>query len=131
MNFRTPGLFGLACALLLGSATGLAKEELSLSNKWRIECSESAKSDGTLLFRVTPQDGTSIDVPVTISKGRSENHVAQDIRDALQKTLDAEAFHAEIDDGEDVLVKKKRGPDFALVLVESSVEAVRIRVQKE
>ena len=130
MRLRTPGLSGLAGTLLLVAAGAVAGDKPSFSNKWRIEVSESAKSAGTILFRVTPTDSSPIDVTVTIANGRSENHVAQDIRDAMKSTLDAAAFHAEIDDGEDVLLKTK-GPDFALALVKSNVEAVRITVEKE
>jgi hypothetical protein len=131
MKFRTSPLFGLACTLALASAAAYAEDKPSYSNKWRIEVSESAKSAGTMLFRLTPKDGTPVDVSVAIADGRSENHVAKDIRDAMKTALDAKAFHTEVDDGEDVLVKKKKGPDFALVLVESNVEAVRINVEKE
>lgn len=133
MRTTRNGLFGLACALALATGAATAADEaLRYSNKWRIEVSESAKSDGTLLFRLTPKDGTATDVAVAIKKGRSENHVADDIRDAMKATLDAKAYSAEVDDGEDVLVKRHHGqPDFSVVLVESSVEAVRIEIEKE
>ena len=71
------------------------------------------------------------DVTVAIEKGRGENSIAKDIRDAFKAALDEKSFHTETDDGEDVLLKKKKGPDFALVLVESTVESVRINVEKE
>ena len=131
MRFRALGLFGLACTLALATATGSAEEALKYSNKWRIEVSEGANSDGTMTFRVTPKDGTATDVSVAIKNGRSENHVAGDIRDALKAGLDAKAFKVEKDDGEDVLVKKRSGKDFALVMVESTVKSVRINIEKE
>jgi hypothetical protein len=106
-------------------------DDLKLSNKWRVEVSEGAKSDGTILFRVTPKDGTAVDVPVAIKDGTSENHVARTIRDAFRATLDKDEFHSETDDGEDVLLKKRKGPNFELKFVESDVKAVRIRVKKE
>jgi hypothetical protein len=106
-------------------------DDLKLSNKWRVEVSEGAKSDGTILFRVTPKDGTAVDVPVAIKDGTSENHVARTIRDAFRATLDKDEFHSETDDGEDVLLKKRKGPNFELKFIESDVKAVRIRVKKE
>jgi hypothetical protein len=132
MKLRTTTLFGFAAAILL--ACGLAtadSHEPSYSNKWRAEVSGSAKSDGTLLFRVTPKEGTPVDVTVAIEKGRGENNIAKDIRDAFKAALDEKSFHTETDDGEDVLLKKKKGPDFALELVESTVESVRINIEKE
>jgi hypothetical protein len=106
-------------------------EDLKLSNKWRVEVSETARSDGTIVFRVTPKDGTPTDVTVAIKDGRGENNIAGDIRDAFRATLDKKAFHSETDDGEDVLLKKRKGPDFELKLVESTVKATRINVGKE
>ena len=106
-------------------------EDLKLSNKWRVEVSETARSDGTIVFRVTPKDGTPTDVTVAIKDGRGENNIAGDIRDAFRATLDKEEFHSETDDGEDVLLKKRKGPTFELKLVESTVKATRINVQKE
>jgi hypothetical protein len=123
-----PAVFA-AFALLSGSP-GLAGD-LKLSNKWRVEVSEAANNDGTILFRVTPKDGAPVDVPVAIRKGRGENAVAKDIRDAFKATLDKDTYHSETDDGEDVLLKKRKGPDFELKFVESDVKGTRIRVEKE
>ena len=131
MNFRPTTLYGLAAALVLASGMAAADDQPSYSNKWRVEVSESAKSDGTMLFRVTPKDGTPVDVTVSIKDGRGENNIAKDIRDAFKAALDPKSFHTETDDGEDVLLKKKKGPDFALVLVESTVESVRLNIEKE
>jgi len=121
----------LLAAVVVFAAMPASAEELKLSNKWRVNVSESAKSDGTILFRVTPKDGTAVDVPVAIKDGTSENHVARTIRDAFRATLDKDEFHSETDDGEDVLLKKRKGPDFELKFVESDVKAVRIHVRKE
>jgi hypothetical protein len=131
MRLRALGLFGLACTLALATTVGHAEEALTYSNKWRIEVSEGANSDGTMTFRVTPKEGTATDVSVAIKDGRSENNVASDIRDALKAGLDSKVFKVEKDDGEDVLVKKRTGKDFALVLVESTVKSVRINIDKE
>jgi hypothetical protein len=108
-----------------------AADGLSLSNKWRIEVSEGANNDGTIVFRVTPKEGTPVDVTVQIKDGRSENGVASDVREALKKSLDPKVYKVEKDDGEDVLVKKRKGPDFELKFVESTVKGTRINVEKE
>ena len=132
MKFGSSTLLGFAAALVLAcGAAAAADDQPAYSNKWRIEVSESAKSDGTMLFRVTPKEGTPVEVTVSIKDGRGENNIAKDIRDAFKGALDAKSFHTETDDGEDVLLKKKKGPDFALVLVESTVEATRLNIEKE
>lgn len=129
-SLRTMSSTLAAVALLLSGATALAGD-LKLSNKWRVEVSEGAHNAGTILFRVTPKDGQPVDVTVAIKEGRGENGVAQDIRDAFRATLDKDAYHAETDDGEDVLLKKKMGPDFELKFVESDIKGTRINVEKE
>jgi len=151
MNFRTLGTLGLAAGLSLMSVAAFAQEPatatpaateapaapatpaapLKLSNKWRIEVSEGANNTGTLLFRVTPDKGTAMDIVVNIKKGRSENGVATDIKDTLKKALDPKVYHVEKDDGEDVLVKRRKGPNFEVKFVESTLKGTRINIDKE
>jgi hypothetical protein len=133
MRYRFLATLGLAFGLAMGSAAVAsdAAHAPSLSNKWRIEVSGGANSAGYLLFRVTPDQGTPVDVKVGIDDGRGENAVAGDIRNAMKKTLDGKTYKVEVDDGEDVLVKKRKGPDFAVELVESTVKNTRVKIEKE
>jgi hypothetical protein len=112
-------------------AAAMVPVELTYSNKWRLEVSEGANNDGDLLFRVTPKDGTPVDVRVHLKDGRGEDGCARDIRDAFKATLDKDSYNIDLDDGEDVLVKKRKGPDFALQLVESTVKGTRITIDRE
>jgi hypothetical protein len=102
------------------------------THKWRIEMSGQALTTGEILFRVTPRQGESVDVSVGIKSGRDENNVAKDVRDALAAKLSPDRYSIEVDDGEDILIKKKEGqPDFAIELVESNVQNVSIKVEGE
>jgi hypothetical protein len=102
------------------------------SNKWRIELDGQALKTGDMLFRVTPRQGEATDVAVNIRSGRAENNVAKDVRDAFAAKLSPERYTVEVDDGEDILVKKKDGqPDFALELVESDVANVSVKIEGE
>jgi hypothetical protein len=102
------------------------------SNKWRIEMSGQALTTGEIVFRVTPRQGDPVDVTVGIRSGRAENNVAKDVRDALAAKLNPDRYTVEVDDGEDILVKKKEGqPDFALELIDSDVQNVSIKVEGE
>jgi len=104
----------------------------SYSNAWRIEVSEGANSDGEILFRVTPKGGATQDVRVVIDDGTSEDHVARVIKNTFEDQLDTSRYDIEMDDEEDVLVKKDlTEPRFALELVSSTVKSVRLHVQKE
>jgi hypothetical protein len=101
------------------------------SNKWRIEFSGGARSNGAIVLRVTPVGGTGTDVEILIPADAGENRVASLVRDGLYAAL-GKGYHVERDDGEDVLVKRRRPtPDFDLVLVSNSVEGVRMRLQHE
>jgi hypothetical protein len=154
MNFRTLGMLALAAGLALCSVYAFAQEPaattpaateaieatatpatpaapLKLSNKWRIKVREGANNTGTLLFRVTPDKGTATDIVVNIEKGRSENGVATDIKNTFKQALDPKVYHVETDDGEDVLVKKRKGPDYEVKLVESTLKGTRIYLDKE
>jgi hypothetical protein len=102
------------------------------ANKWRIELDGQALNSGDLQFRVTPRQGEAIDVVAAIRSGRAENNVARDVRDAFAAKLSPERYTVEVDDGEDILIKKKDGqPDFALELVDSNVRNVNIKVEGE
>ncbi|SRR5258705_7087187 len=119
----------LGLAWLGGAVAG---DSSNYSNKWRIECSGRAQGEGDIHFRVTPKEGAETDVDVAIAQGRSENDVARDVRDAFKSQLPTDRYHVESDDGEDVLIKVKEGtPDISLVLVESTVEHVRLHVERE
>ena len=160
MNFRTLGMLALAAGLASSPIAAIAQEPaattpatteatanpaameaatapappaapLKLSNKWRIEVSEGANNTGTLLFRVTPDKGTATDIVVNVEKGRGENGVATDIKNTFKKALDPKIYHVETDDGEDVLVKKRKGPDYEVKLVESTLKGTRISIDKE
>ena len=102
------------------------------ANKWRIELDGQALKTGDIQFRVTPRQGEPTDVTVSIRSGRAENNVAKDVRDAFAAKLDPKRFSVEVDDGEDILIKKKEGqPDFALELLDSNVQNVSIKIEGE
>ena len=105
--------------------------ELKYSNKWRLEVSEGANNDGTLHFRITPKDGTPVDINVPLKNGRGEDGCAREIRDAFDAVLDKKVYKIELDDGEDVLVKNRKGPVFAVELVESTVKGTRVNIGRE
>jgi major membrane immunogen (membrane-anchored lipoprotein) len=102
------------------------------SNKWRIEVSEGANSDGEFVFHVTPRDGETQVVTIEIDDGESENHVARTIKNGFEDQLDTGDYDIEMDDGEDVLIKKDTfQPDFALEIISSTVKSVRLKVERE
>jgi len=133
----------LAAALMLTGYVASAQEaapsttqpainpDLKYSNKWRIEVKEGSNNDGVARFRVTPQGEAPIEVNVSIRDGRSENGVASDVQKAFKAALDKKRFKVEGDDFEDVLVKKKSGPDFSIQLIESTLKGTHFDIERE
>ena len=102
-----------------------------VQNKWRLEFSGNAESDGRIVLELSPEQGEPQRATVDIRKGRSENGVARDVRDAL-KAQAGQRYTVEVDDGEDVLVKKRRGEhDFVVTVVENTVDGVRLDIDAE
>ena len=112
-------------------ASPAASADLKYSNKWRIEVKEGANNDGVARFRVTPQGGTPVEVTVKIRDGRSENGVAADVKNAFKAALDKKIYKVEGDDFEDVLVKKRKGPEFSIELVESTLKGTHFDLERE
>ena len=117
----------LALLLVLATAAAWAAP----SNKWRIQVSSDADSDGVVVFRIAPTDAPAVDIAVQVPKDAGENHVARLIRDTLRARL-GDRYKVEVDDGEDVLVKKHHGSaDFDLTLQQKTVAGVRITIDRE
>ncbi|MFC3816011.1 hypothetical protein [Lysobacter sp. GCM10012299] len=113
--------------LLCASAIALA----SPSNKWRIQVSSDADSDGIVAFHIAPVKEPAIDVSVAIPKDAGENHIARLIRDQLRAKL-GDSYRVEVDDGEDVLVKKHHGDaNFELTITQKTAKGVRITLDRE
>jgi len=126
-----PGSFLLAVtllALLLAAFTAAA----SPSNKWRLEFSGGADSDGTIVLRISPEGGTPIDASIDVKDGTGENAVAKTVVKGLEAQLPEDGYHVERDDGEDVLIKKRHGAaNFDVEIVSNTVKGVRINRDRE
>jgi len=86
-----PRFFFLIALYLLTPAAVLA----DTSNKWRIKVDGGANSDGEMIFHVTPKNGETIVVRVTMKNGTGENRVAKTIRDAFEVQLLGDLYHVE------------------------------------
>ena len=115
---------GLVLATSLAFASGV-------ENKWRLQFSGGAESDGRIVLELSPAEGEPLRATAQISKGRSENGVARDVGAALQAQA-GQRYNIEVDDGEDVLVKRHDGErKFVVTIVENSVRGVRIEPDAE
>jgi hypothetical protein len=118
-------LLPLLVALLFAAAVA------SPSNKWRIQISSGADSEGVVVFHLAPVNEPAVDVTVQVAKGTGENSMAQKVRDAMRQHL-GKSYKVEVDDGEDVLVKRPMGKaSFDLTIQQNTVKGVRITLDKE
>ena len=101
------------------------------SNKWRILFNHSVDDTGEVVFRITPLNGTPIDVATQLPKGKTENQVAQLVKKSLKAKL-GKGYKVEVDDFEDVLIKKAgKTPKFEVTLASSTVSGVSIDLKRE
>jgi hypothetical protein len=118
----------VAAALLVATLAVQA----SPSNKWRLQFSGGADSDGTIVLRISPKGGTPIEASIDVEDGTGENAVAKTVVKGLKAQLPEDGYHVERDDGEDVLIKKRHGAaDFDLEIVSNTVKGVRINPDRE
>jgi hypothetical protein len=102
-----------------------------VENKWRLEFSGNAESDGRIVLELAPAQGEPIRASVDIADGLGENAVAETVRAALQQQA-GQRYSVETDDGEDVLLKKQDGQqDFVVTVVENTVQGVRVDIDSE
>lgn len=102
------------------------------SNKWRLQFSGGADSDGVIVIRLLPTDGEPIEASIDIPKGKGENAVAKMVVKGLKAQVPKDHYHVERDDGEDVLIKKRhRTANFGVEIVSNTVKGVRINPDRE
>lgn len=117
-----------AAALLL--AVFAAPAFASQSNKWRLQFSGAAESAGEMVLEIVPSGRAPVRVSVLIERNDGENRVARKVKTAIDRQA-GKWVDAELDDGEDVLVKRHFFRRFSIVLVSSTVKDVRINFDKE
>jgi hypothetical protein len=120
--------------LVLGITLALAATAAwaeGVHNKWRVEVSGNAESDGSIVLLLSPVEGEPLRVQADVAQGLGENDVARSLRAALQAQA-GQRYNVETDDGEDVLVKKKPAErDFVITVAGNNVRGVRVEVDAE
>lgn len=122
----------IRCALAVLPVSATAAMQASNSNKWRLEFSGGADSDGVIVLRITPKGSEPITTEIAIADGTGENKVAKTVVNGLKQQLPKDRSHVERDDGEDVLIKKRFGEEnFSVGIVSNTVKGVRINPDRE
>ena len=114
-------------ALTCVATTAYAKP----SGNWRIVFNHSTDNDGTLVLRVAPLEATPVDVEIKIPAKTSENSVASLVRDALKASLGSDNYRIGVDDGEEVVIKKRgKTKNFELTLASNSLTGLTIQIER-
>lgn len=127
MSIRHSRMIQAAALLLVFLA---APAFASQSNKWRLQFSGAAESAGEMVLEIVPSGRAPVRVNVLIERNDGENRVARKVKTAIDRQT-GKWVDAELDDGEDVLVKRHFFRRFSIVLVSSTVKDVRINFDKE
>ena len=127
---RTDG-FRRVIAVLV--ATGLACFAATVhakpSGNWRIAFNHATDNDGAIVFRVAPIDGQPVDIEVKVPANTSENNVAELVRDSLKASLGSDNYRIGVDDGEDVVIKKRgKTKKFELTMVSTTLTGLNIKI---
>lgn len=123
--------FVIAALAVLALAASSLAQALPLENKWRLQFSGNARSDGTLVLTITPGGGEPVTVPIEVASGTRENRVAKRVVEVLREAIGAD-YKVERDDGEDVLVKRRLGRDrFNVTVVSNTIRGVRLNLDQE
>ena len=102
-----------------------------LAGVWNIAPTGRAGTSGGLHFRITQNDGSNpVDITVPVIMGAKEHTIARSIKNSLGSQLRRDRFKVELGEGNNVLVSDQRGqPNFALELIDSDIEELRVAVQ--
>ena len=121
-----------AAASPTATAPEVSSKKLSYTDDYRISVDDDADTDGEIVFRVTPKDGTATDVKVAIKKGTNENEIARTIKQAFVDQLGTKEQNIEMEDGENVIIERSMGSkDVSLVLVSTTVKGVDVKVHRD
>lgn len=129
---RLHPMAALAVSLWMGLfAVATPAAEPKPVSKWRIELDGRTNNDGAITFRIAPVGQDPIDVETKIPRDTSENHAAKILRDSLKASL-GEGYHTEVDDGEDVLIKRRgKTPKFIVTMVSTSLTGLEVEIERD
>ena len=121
----------LAVAALAGMACVSTIAYAKPSGSWRIVFDHVAENEGAIVLRVAPIEGTAIDIEIKVPARTTENGVADLISDTLKAKLGSDNFRVGVDDGEEVVIKKRgKTKNFELTLVSNSLTGLNINIER-
>jgi hypothetical protein len=126
---RSKPAAGLAAALVLAAAASSVQADPA--HKWRIEFDGRSTEDGTVVLRLNPINGKSIDVETRVPARSDDAHVATAVADSLKLSL-GDRYRVQTDDNNDVILSSGGdGPKFDLSLTRSTLTGIEVDIEQE
>jgi hypothetical protein len=102
------------------------------SNGWQIVFSDTARSDGTIDFLITPVEGPPVTVSVPVTAGQADGDIAAAAAQAFSTSLKGR-YDVTKDRGTEIHVAKtgRRQPNFSLTLVRLTAQNVKVDLDRE
>jgi len=128
VNSRRTMAVVAAAGLALMAAVAYAKP----SGNWRIKFDSRSDNDGVIVLRIAPVEGGGdpIEVETRIPKGTSENNAAELVSASLKAVLGSDNYRVGVDDGEDVVLKKRgKTKKFELTLVSTTLTGLQVKIK--
>jgi hypothetical protein len=102
------------------------------SNQWQLVFSETAQSEGSIDFLVSPVGGAPITVSVPVALNQTDADIAAAAARSFAATL-GDRYEVDKDWGAEIHVAKadRKQPDFSLTLVRLSAQGVRVDLDRE
>jgi len=119
----------LAVVAMAGMASLALAADPKPSGNWRIAFDHRSDVDGTIVFRIAPINAAPIDVEVKVPANTSENNVAELTSAAIKASVGSENYRVGVDDGEDVVIKKRgKTKNFVVTMVSTSLTGLEIKI---
>ena len=119
----------LAVVALAGMASLASAADPKPSGNWRIAYNHATENDGTIVFRIAPINAAAVDVEVKVPANTTENNVAELTSAAIKTALGSENYRIGVDDGEDVVIRKRgKAKNFVVTMVSTSLTGLEIKV---
>lgn len=101
------------------------------ADRWRLEFSDAADSDGIISFRLWVHEESPMHVDIPIRKGESNVDIAIAVRDALGGRL-GNRYTAVLVGGEEVVITARRGsPRFTVEVLRDAARDVDVDVERD
>jgi len=127
-----PNRFLLTAALGVAFTIGAPAAFADPSNKWDIDVSGRAKTDGQITLAITPAGGEAQEVAVDIPAATNHEAAIVLISNALSQAFGQGVYRVRADDRDTVEVEAVNGNrDFDIIMVRNTADGLTVELDRE